>query len=639
MQKRAFTLIELAIVLTIIGLLIGGSFKVMKMMREKAKTAEAKELVLGAKNAVFGYAAKEYFLPLNSEFDANLSTSKDPNHKILYIADTNLQYDDICAFSTTDLNVSNRGSMVGNVAFVIAHEGANYNMQTALNTAVTPNVVTIHGADAQVDDNTTPVNILESYDDIVEWATLKQLQDDVGCVDKQFRFVTDKLPNAKVLIPYPNISGTAKLEVENALPGKTVSMDCAPRPQFGIDFNTTAEGFNFYGTPTEANTITFECNATVTNSSQFAQKKFVITIDPNYDREKSQNCTLNTECSGGYCAGGVCTTGGFGEICDNQNTPNIFDLENSDCKSAICYDADGNGTGICSGDIGNICSDENQCLGGFCAGGVCTTGVVGANCDNSANDCQSGFCAGGVCTTGAFDIACDDAADCKSGICQGGLCSGYLGDVCSANSQCLSGYCDANSTCASIPYDTNSTGGGSGGGGGGVVGGVPSCSLASSPSIINTSQTTTLTHSITNGPASGSFSPSSGDCSSFTNSTGGSCTTATLSRNTLFMLSISNAYGNGSCNTSVCVATKTGYRIYNNTGTRRDFKIDGSCRRVNNNSEITTSSLRLNSGESVISYSSSNRSCSGEVASITFNQAVCADNDADGLVNFSGADR
>lgn len=598
MKKRAFTLIELAIVITIIGLLIGGSFKVMKMMRERAKTTEAKDLVLGAKNAVLGDALKNYDLglPDTAYFQDNLSLSKDLNHPMFYAPASNLVGSNICAFTATDLNVSNKGSDIPNIAFVVAHEGANYNMQTKLDTAVTPNVVTIHGADEQVDDNTTPVNIVEFYDDIVEWVTLDQLKDEVGCVDRPFRFVTDKLPNAKVGVQY----STTKLEVENNI--SVASITCNPSSDNNISFDTSNNTFS--GEANASGTIEFDCNATVdaNNQEKSITKKFVITIDPNYNKETNASCALDSECGGGYCV-------------------------NNQCSSGLS---------------GNVCVDGGDCVSGYCAGGICTTGSAGASCDNDGN-CQSGICVSGRCQTGAFDAPCVDNYDCKSGICQGGLCSGYLGDLCTANNQCLSGYCDANSsTCASIPYDTNgSSGGGSGGGGGGGSGSAPSCMLAGSPLIVNNNQTTTLSYSITNGPASGTFTPSGGSCTSFTNSTGGSCTSANLTRNTSFVLSISNAYGSGSCNTGVCVATKTEYRIYNNTGVGRYFKVDGNCRKVNNGSEITTTRplRRLNSGETIIQYSSGDRNCNTQEATIDFNQAVCADNDADGLVNFTGSDR
>ncbi|MDK9694318.1 MAG: type II secretion system GspH family protein [Sulfurimonas sp.] len=613
MQKRAFTLIELSIVLTIIGLLIGGSFKVMKMMREKAKTAEAKEQVLGAKEGILGYASQEYFLPLNSEFDANLSTSKVAGHPIFYVADTNLQNDDICAFTTTALDVNNSGNIMQDVAFVIAHEGVNFNMQTALNA----NVVAVYRADIRVDDNTSPVNISEPYDDIVEWVTLKQLQDAIGCSNKQFRFVTDKLPSAKVGVLYPDINNSvvAELSVENNI--SSVTIQCLPNSANGIAFATPT----FSGIPTQSGVAQFRCTATEgAPSNRAIAKDFSITIDPFLNRPKDANCTNDSECASGICVGGICRAGTASEPCGDDG----------DCQSGICISS------ICrSGAATEPCVDSGDCQSGLCVNSVCQAGAVGNVCNNN-NQCQSGFCAGGVCTTGAFDVVCDDAADCKSGICQGGLCSGYIGDACSANSQCLSGYCDANrSVCASIPYDTNSTGGGSGGGGAGIA---PSCTLASSPSIVNNNQTTTLSYSITNGPASGSFTPSGGTCTSFSNSAGGSCTTARLTRNTSFTLSATDVDGSGSCNTSVCVATRTDYRVRNDTGIRRYFNVDGNCRRINSNSEITTTTLRLNSGESITQHSATDNRCTTVEATMTFNQAVCADTDADGAVLFSGAD-
>ncbi|MDD5401217.1 MAG: type II secretion system protein [Sulfurimonas sp.] len=619
MGKRGFTLIELSIVLTIIGLMIGGSFKVMKMMREKAKTQEAKEQVLAAKNAVIGYASKAYYLPLNSEFDANLSTSKDPNHLMFYAADNNLKYDDICAFNSTALKVNNKGSTIDNVAFVMAHEGANYNMQTGINA----NTINIYTPFTKIDDNATPINRAEDYDDIVEWVTLEQLKNEVGCVDKPFRFITDKLPNAKVGVLYPdlNASAEAKLVVENNI--SIVTISCNSVSPKGINFVSP----NFSGTPSEAGTATFNCSATETApSSRTITKSFVITIDPYLNKAKDLNCTQDSECTSGICYAGICRSGTASEPCGNGG----------DCQSGICV------SGICrSGVASDPCVTGGDCKSGLCIGGVCQAGAVTNSC-NRGNDCISGFCAGGVCTTGAFGVACDnDNGDCKSGICYNGVCSGAIGQACGgANTNCLSGYCDSNtSKCAITPSGSGSGGGSGGGGGGGGV--APSCTLASSVSVVNMSNPATLNYTIVGGPASGTFSPVSGGCSNFSNSTGGSCTTANLTRNTLFALSVTNAYGSGACSTGVCVATKTEYRIYNDTGARWDFMVDGVCRRVNNNSEITTTAplRRLNAGESIIQYSSSNTTCSGEVARITFNQVVCADTDADGLVNFSGADR
>ncbi len=417
--------------------MVGGSFKAMQIMNERSRISEAKEQVLGSKNAVMGFTIESPSLPSVPVFDQNLSPLKGNQiNQIMYVPANNLLTGDICAFTTTNLSVTVNnvdGSArppITNVAFVIAHGSANRNIQTALN----GNNIVVHSPSEQnIDDNTTFVNRPEQYDDIVEWVTLVQLQNEVGCIDVPFRFITDKLPSGKVGVQYPSVSGTAKLEVENAMSGETVSINCTPRPQSGIDFNTTTNGFNFYGTPTAATILQFDCNATVSNSAQSAQKRFSITIDPNYNKETNASCALDSECGGGYCV-------------------------NNQCSSGLS---------------GNVCIDGGDCVSGYCAGGICTTGSAGASCNNDGN-CQSGICVSGTCQTGAFDAPCLDSNDCKSGICQSGLCSGYLGDACTANSQCLSGYCDSNtSLCAIIPSggsggtggDGNGTGGGGGGGG------------------------------------------------------------------------------------------------------------------------------------------------------------------------------
>ena len=56
MKKSAFTLVELSIVLIILGLLVGGSFKVLQIMRERAQTTRAQDDVKVAKEAIIGNA-------------------------------------------------------------------------------------------------------------------------------------------------------------------------------------------------------------------------------------------------------------------------------------------------------------------------------------------------------------------------------------------------------------------------------------------------------------------------------------------------------------------------------------------------------------------------------------------------------
>jgi prepilin-type N-terminal cleavage/methylation domain-containing protein len=347
MKRKAFTLIELAIALTVIGLMIGGSFQAVKAMREKTKVTEAKEQIKAAKDAVLGFAMQNYYLPNSSEFDANLSTSKNPNHPMFYTADNILQNFDICAFTSTSLIVNNRGSTINHVAFVLAHEGANYNMQTAL----IGNVVNIRKDNYQLDDNTTPVNINEPHDDVVEWVTLSQLKEEIGCVDKPFRFVTDKLPSGKVGVMYPNV----QLVVENNQSAAEINCPLkAGSPDLNISFNGGPSATNtFTGEPNASGLLIFECTAEVdaidaNNQKKLSTKEFSITIDPDYSIGAS--CSDGSDCSSGYCANGTCQTGAFNVPC----------IDGEDCKSGICQG------GFCSGYMDDACTANSECLSGYC---------------------------------------------------------------------------------------------------------------------------------------------------------------------------------------------------------------------------------------------------------------------------------
>lgn len=385
MKKRGFTLIELAIVLTIIGLMVGGSFKMLKMMRERAKTQEAKEQVQAAKNAVLGYALEYVDLPSSSEFATALSPSQDESHPIFYVVDSVLSNDDdICAYDKTDLTLkvdTDPSSADGNisVAFVVAHEGANYNLQTGVTGS---NTVNIYTPSTLADDNTTYMNnASHEYDDIVEWVTLNQLKDEIGCIDKPFRFINDKLPNA---LQYRDYNATLYVE-NNVLPNVVIT--CNPMTsEKGLSFS----GTTFSGVPDESGVVQYDCNATVTGSNQKVQKSFVITIEPNL-KDYSEQCTQDSECESGICVDGNCTTGGFGASCD----------DGSDCKSAICYG------GICSGAIGDPCDNNNsQCLSGYCKSGVC------AIIQNETNTSGGGSSGGGVGSPCTSDDDCDSGLKC-----------------------------------------------------------------------------------------------------------------------------------------------------------------------------------------------------------------------------------
>lgn len=293
MNRKAFTLVELAIVLTVIGLLVGSSFKVMKSMRERNSVTEAKDAVKAAIDAVTGDAIEWDTLITVPNFNQNLSPVKGitvsagvlkmPLH---YFPDNTLTVTPICSKNITNLNVIDNSvspaRTVQNVAFVVAHESSNNNMQTALDTTSTPNVVTIYGPATPADDSTTYPNInrpTDEYDDIVKWVTLAELKRNMRCNDTPLRIVNDTLPVAlsNAIQPY---SATIVIDGNFSAPS---AHSCT----FGAGYNSYFQ-YNT-GNYTITNKLpvsisipmgTAVVNCSFTDVDITVSKPFVITINP-----------------------------------------------------------------------------------------------------------------------------------------------------------------------------------------------------------------------------------------------------------------------------------------------------------------------------------------------------------------------
>lgn len=110
-------------------------------------------------------------------------------------------------------------------------------------------------------------------------------------------------------------------------------------------------------------------------------------------------CYADSECGGGVCRNGQCTTAG-----------------------ARCYSDDECAGGVCRGGqcttAGARCYSDDECAGGKCRGGQCTTG--GGRC-YSDDECAGGKCRSGLCTTGGGRCYAD--AECPGGKCRDGQCT------------------------------------------------------------------------------------------------------------------------------------------------------------------------------------------------------------------------
>lgn len=169
--------------------------------------------------------------------------------------------------------------------------------------------------------------------------------------------------------------------------------------------------------------------------------------------------------------------------------------------------------------------------------------------------------------------------------------------------------------------------------------GPPSCTLVAGNNIIPYGSTNTLTWTVTGTATSASWSSSPGGTCGNPSMSGGTCTTAaqTTAGARTRTLNVSNANGSSSCSKTFYVGCQ-GYTVYNNTGSRRDFRItNSSCSRTNNGSAISGT---LNTGETVTRYSTNNRSCGTAVGSFGYTNAMNVDivangGDGDCQVNYN----
>lgn len=361
-KQKGFTLIEIAIVLVIIGILLSIGTGMIGTLTKRAKLSEAREIINAALESVISYGAANNKLPTTTVFPTVIRNPNDAWTKPLYyIYDNNLTdvtIGGICGRKTTNLTVricpdatcSTPTNTISNVAFIVLSGGGNYNNQTAGNQGVTSaTTINVYEVDVgNIDDYITDMNRPEPYDDIVKWITIDELRIKAGCVGAQLRILNNELPFgtkstvyataanpvrtiADGGVPFPD-SADPGTEVEykwciqrnpaSAPPG--LSFRNAPDTAniiFNTDCSALAEGswvqsdnIIIYGTPNEAPlssssnyTLTFfvrDNNDSSGTDDNITQKAFVLTINPTPPPVIVRNATGTTRyyrIDGGSC--------------------------------------------------------------------------------------------------------------------------------------------------------------------------------------------------------------------------------------------------------------------------------------------------------------------------------------------------
>ncbi len=651
-RDRGFTLIEIAMVLVVIGILLTIGAGLVSILSKKAKFNESREIVKAAREAVIGYAVKNGTLPSTLE-DAGAKKLDAWTKDLQYSRANELTSGDVCGVNTTTMNVrecTNTNCSTynekSNIAFVVYSTG--FDADGACTGSSSPFYVREQDMGYNSPCTYTPTNPQFNYDDIVAYASLDEIRSLRGCPQPLQITSPSSLPQGEEdsfysysmqaiggKPPYTwsgsagsglalNLSGliSGTINVNNAPPNTGELTACTASISVSSTVNDSA------GSPAQSYTGSIPVRpkplTIITQSipAAYEGSPYNATISASGGRTPySWSMSVSPSCPSGLTCSGNTISG----------TPAS--------GTAGTYTVTSTVNDTCTTNTRNFVLTINPSGGG---GGACTALSLSPPSGTSWNATVGTAFTQSVTVSGGQTPYTN--TQCTPASCNG------LNLSCTASGATISGTPTASGTCTfNVAWSDSCTNPGPQ-----TISGTytvnistpppPTCALSASPGMVPYNQTTTLSWSITNGPANGTFSPQSGTCTSFSNSNGGSCTTAGLIAppcSQTFTLTVSNAYGSSSCSTTLYVG-RIGYRVWNDAGGTRDYRVDTTCRNnIGNNNEITTGAFRLNVGETIIQYLQAGTCSIPTGNTLTYDQAMSADSqgDCDGRVNFSGTDR
>ncbi|MDX2453415.1 type II secretion system protein [Desulfosarcina sp.] len=217
-RQAGFTIIEMAMVMVIIGLIVGFGASLIGPLSIRAKRIESTETVDAGAEAVVGHAAANRgVLPTAAQFPGVIKKRNDAwSRPVQYIydsvlADGNPTTGDMCTRRTTRITLRqcpdaacSAPVSVANVAFLVLSGGENFNNQTAGSLAVNAaTVIDVYpNGVGDVDGYAADLNRVEPFDDILQWATLDELRGKIGCRGPQLAIMNNELPPGRTTSPY-----------------------------------------------------------------------------------------------------------------------------------------------------------------------------------------------------------------------------------------------------------------------------------------------------------------------------------------------------------------------------------------------------------------------------------------------------
>lgn len=182
-RHSAFTLIELAIVLIVMGILIGGGAKLSTIWFKNNKIKESQAVMNRMVESIEGYAISFGYLPDQEHFRTLLPTLKDSwGKKIRYVVAPELTKEgSICRKKETALIQKEQGSLAKNIAFYLISSGANRNLQTHIEMGSSSWVLEHFQIGRIVDKNSEDRVEALAYDDLVISRNLYELKYLISC--------------------------------------------------------------------------------------------------------------------------------------------------------------------------------------------------------------------------------------------------------------------------------------------------------------------------------------------------------------------------------------------------------------------------------------------------------------------------
>lgn len=210
-SESGFTLVEIAMVLVLLGVLVTFGMTLVGPLTKKLKYNATKEIIQADIDGIEGWSYDGKLLPTSGTWATVVRNPKDAwLAQLYYVYDNNLtsvSTGGICGRSSTAicLNVACTGTASDTyVAFAVLSAADDHTVQTTLNS------ITIAAPGA----GTGPLATPSTSDDIVYYVTLNELRTKAGCKGAQLQILNQELPEG-----YNGASYSAIIEVDPAYAG------------------------------------------------------------------------------------------------------------------------------------------------------------------------------------------------------------------------------------------------------------------------------------------------------------------------------------------------------------------------------------------------------------------------------------